>query len=179
MATTAHHLNRDGVTRRVLLTLLSASLLGLPGMRAMPHVDPELLEGRVPTKAELSPSVEAAFLRESYRPGSVATLKIFNSARGITMRLFHAGPETVSTHGRNEMQGVPVTGSRSIGASRGHRLVQVPVGDWPSGLYVARLAAADGRGGFAPVAVRRRRLGAHRVSIAVPTLTVHAADLSA
>ncbi|TML64582.1 MAG: hypothetical protein E6G22_04015 [Actinobacteria bacterium] len=177
MATTAHHLNRRGAARRLLLALLSASLLGLPGMRAMPHVDPELLEGRVPTKAELSPSVEAAFLRESYRPGNVATLRIFNSARGITMRLFHAGPETVSTHGRNEMQGVPVTGSRSIGASRGHRLVQVPVGDWPSGLYFARLAAADGRVGFAPFVVRPRRLGEHRVAIVLPTLTWQAYNL--
>src|SRR5437588_3491727 len=177
MATTAHHLNRRGAPRRLLLVLLSASLLGLPGMRAMSHVDPELLEGRVPTKAELSPSVEAAFLRESYRPGNVATLRIFNSARGITMRLFHAGPETVSTHGRNEMQGVPVTGSRSIGASRGHRLVQVPVGDWPSGLYFARLAAADGRVGFAPFVVRPRRLGEHRVAIVLPTLTWQAYNL--
>src|SRR5207245_5727024 len=111
MATTAKHLNRGGLARCLLLALLcSVSLAAVPGMRSAPgRVDPEELEGRVPTTAELSPSVEAAFPRESYRPGSVATLRIFNRADGITMQLFRVGPETIGTPGRNETQGGPVT----------------------------------------------------------------------
>jgi hypothetical protein len=167
MATESHHLNR------LALLLCAAFVATLPGLRVTPHVDPEELEGRVPTKAELVPSVQAAFPRESYHPGSVATLRIFNRARGITMQLFRVGPETVPTHGRNEMQGVPVTEQRAI---RG-RLVTVRIGAWPSGLYFARLAAANGLVGFAPFVVRPRRLGEHRVAIVLPTLTWQAYNL--
>src|SRR5438477_6803260 len=174
MATDSHHLNRRGAaTCALLLTLL----LFLPGSPTHSAIDPEELEGRVPTKVELVPSVEAAFPRESYRPGSVATLRIFNRARGITMQLFRVGPETVPTRGHNEMQGVPVTGLRAVGDSRGRRLVTVRIGDWPSGLYFARLAAADGRVGFAPFVVRPRVLGEHRVAIVLPTLTWQAYNL--
>jgi hypothetical protein len=173
MATTSHRLDRRGAASCALLL----TLLFLPGSPTHSAIDPEELEGRVPTKVELVPSVEAAFQRESYRPGTVATLKIFNAARGITMQLFHVGPETVPTHGRNEMQGEAVGGVRAIGSSGGRRLVRVPVGDWPSGLYFARLAAADGRVGFAPFVVRPRRLGEHRVAIVLPTLTWQAYNL--
>jgi len=111
MATESHHLNRRSLASCALLVTL---LLFLPAPRTHSAIDPEQLEGRVPTKVELVASVEAAFPRESYRPGSVATLRIFNRARGITMQLFRVGPETVQTRGHNEMQGVPVSGLRAI-----------------------------------------------------------------
>ena len=172
MATESHHLNRRSLASCALLVTL---LLFLPAPRTHSAIDPEQLEGRVPTKVELVASVEAAFPRESYRPGSVATLRIFNRARGITMQLFRVGPETVPTRGHNEMQGVPVSGLRAIHG----RLVTVRIGDWPSGLYFARLAAADGRVGFAPFVVRPRRLGEHRIAIVLPTLTWQAYNLRA
>ena len=75
------------------------------------------------------------------------------------------------------MNGVPVTGARSIGSSSGHRVVRVRVGAWPSGLYFARLRAADGRVGFAPFVVRPRWLGVHRVAVVLPTLTWQAYNL--
>ena len=52
-----------------------------------------------------------------------------------------------------------------------------PVGAWPSGLYFARLAAVDGRVGFAPFVVRPRVHGEHRVAIVLPTLTWQAYNL--
>jgi hypothetical protein len=166
------------MARRLLLPLLLAlSVASLPAQRTAPGLDPGELEGRAPTKAELMPSVEAAFQAESYRPGSVASLRISNRARGITMQLFRVGPETVPTRGNNEMQGVPVADRQAIGASRGRRLVRVHVGDWPSGLYFARLQAADGRVGFAPFVLRPRVLGVHRVAIVLPTLTWQAYNL--
>jgi hypothetical protein len=47
----------------------------------------------------------------------------------------------------------------------------VAVGNWPSGLYFARLLSSNGRAGFAPFVVRPRRLGVHRVAVVLPTLT--------
>src|ERR671924_690668 len=165
------------VTRRALLVLLlSASLLLVAGASTPPSPagEQDEIEGRAPTPEELRPSVEAAFADESYRPGSVASLRIFNRASGIRMQLFRIGAEAPPTIGRSEMQGVPVTDATSVGSSR---LVRVPVGDWPSGLYFARLDAADGRVGFAPFVLRPRVLGEHPVAVVMPTLTWQAYNL--
>ena len=56
-------------------------------------------------------------------------------------------------------------------------VVGVQVGAWPSGLYFARLRAADGRVGFAPFVVRPRRLGVQRIAVVLPTLTWQAYNL--
>jgi len=134
-------------------------------------------EGRAPTRAELMPSVEAAFLRESYAPGETARLVISNGARGIKLQVFHSGPERAVTRSNSTMNGVPVTPKVAIGSSNGRRVVGVTIGRWPSGLYFARLRADDGRVGFAPFVVRPRRLGEHRVAIVLPTLTWQAYNL--
>jgi hypothetical protein len=168
------------VNRRLLAALLlAASLLGIANAPSTPPPSREQdeIEGRAPTPEELRPSVEAAFARESYRPGSVASLRIFNRATGIELQLFRIGSEAPPTIGRSEMQGVPVTDAASVGSSRGHRLVRVPIGDWPSGLYFARLDAADGRVGFAPFVLRPRFLGEHPVAVVMPTLTWQAYNL--
>jgi N,N-dimethylformamidase beta subunit-like, C-terminal len=135
------------------------------------------LDGRAPTTAELQPSVEAAFPRESYAPGSTAKLVISNRAKGLSLQLFRVGPERVITRSDSTMRGVAVTPKHSIGMSRGRRVVQIRIGNWPSGLYFARLAASDGRGGFAPLVVRPGRLGEHRVALVMPTLTWQAYNL--
>jgi hypothetical protein len=143
-----------------------------PGLEA-----PDELEGRAPTPAELQPSVEAAFPRESYAPGSVARLVISNRAHGLTLQLFRVGAERIVTRSDSTMRGVAVTPKRAIGSSRGHRVVRIRIGNWSSGLYFARLASSDGRGGFAPFVVRPRRLGEHRVALVMPTLTWQAYNL--
>jgi len=137
----------------------------------------EELEGRAPTAEELRPSVEAAFAREGYRPGSTAALAIFKAAPGIRVQLFRVGPEQVPTDGSDELQGVAVTKPVDVGASPGRRTLTIRVGGWPSGLYFARLLASDGRVGFAPLVVRPRRLGEHRVAVVLPTLTWQAYNL--
>jgi hypothetical protein len=128
-------------------------------------------DGRAPTPTELLPAVEAAFRLESYAPGDEATLVISNRGRGITLRLFRSGPERVITRSDATMNGVPVSAKVSICASRERRSVTLRIGDWPSGLYFARLRAGDGRVGFAPFVVRPRRLGEHGVAVVLPTLT--------
>ncbi len=134
-------------------------------------------EGRAPTRAELLPSVEAAFTHESYAPGDTATLVISNRAQGLRLQILHSGPERLVTRSNSSMNGVPVTPKVAIGSSDGRRVVDVKIGRWQSGLYFARLRADDGRVGFAPFVVRPRRLGEHRVAVVLPTLTWQAYNL--
>src|SRR5712692_1331018 len=152
----------------VLAAALAASLLSIGSSPGPIDVD---LDGWIPTKADFAPSVQAAFPRESYAPGSTASLVVYSKAKGLTVRIFHAGPEHTRTVGYDELQGIPVTRSAQIGASVGRLTVPVAVGDWPTGLYFARLHAADGRVGFAPFVLRPRRLGEHRVAVVLPTQT--------
>jgi hypothetical protein len=134
------------------------------------------LDGRAPTTSELTPSVEAAFERESYAPGETASLVISNRARRLRVQIFRSGAERILTRSDITMNGVAVSPLRWIGASSGRRAVSVRIGDWPSGLYFARLRAV-GRVGFAPFVVRPRRLGEHDVAVVLPTLTWQAYNL--
>jgi hypothetical protein len=161
-------------TRRLLVALLFSVLLLAGAAARTPAGEQDAIEGRAPTHEELRPSVEAAFARESYRPGSVASLRIFGRASGVTTQLFRVGSSAEPTRGPSEMQGSPVTVATKIGSSR---LVRVPIGEWPSGLYFARLEAADRRVGFAPFVLRPRVLGEHPVAVVMPTLTWQAYNL--
>ena len=132
-------------TFAALLALASAALAI---DRAAPAPEPTLAEeeheeheGRAPTREEVRPSVEAAFPQESYAPQSAASLVLYSTARGLTLQFFRVGPERAVTVGYSEMRGVPVTGRMRIGSSRGRRNVRVQIGNWPSGLYFARLTA--------------------------------------
>ena len=168
MSTITHHSMAVVAAAAILLTTGSH-----PGSLQAPVVEDEELEGRVPTAIELVPSVEAAFRRESYAPGETATLVVRPEAKPVRLQLLRVGPERAITRGNNEMQGMPVTEERSIESG----LVRLIVGDWPSGLYFARLEATDGRVGFAPFVVRPRELGASRVAVVLPTLTWQAYNL--
>jgi hypothetical protein len=176
MTATSSHLNRTTRFTASIGTVVLIVLLALHGSIA-PGVDPELLEGRAPTAEELQPSVEAAFQAESYRPGDVATLAFFNSARGVVLQVFHTGPEHARTVGNSELRGIPVTPLRRVGTIAPGRSLELAIGNWPSGVYFARLQAADGRIGFAPVVVAPRRLGSHRVAIVEPTMTWQAYNI--
>ncbi|MGH3066449.1 MAG: hypothetical protein ACRDOF_09135 [Gaiellaceae bacterium] len=149
-----------------MLPILAAGLATatvLAGSR--PPAEEVAPEGRAPTPAELFPAVEAAFLRESYVSGDTAKLVISTRARGLKLQVLHSGPERKVTRSNSTMNGVPVTPKIAIGSSNGRRVVDVEIGRWPSGLYFARLRAAEGRVGFAPFVVRPRRLGEQRVAV--------------
>jgi hypothetical protein len=158
---------------------LAAALVAIssPTAAVPPAGEDEEHEGRAPTAVELTPSVEAAFVRESYVPGSSVTLVVSNRARGLRLQLFHPGPEGTRTTDNITMNGVPVTKAVSVGRSSGRRLLRVRIGSWPTGLYFAKLSAADGRIGYAPFVVRPRTLGQHRVAVVLPTLTWQAYNL--
>ena len=162
------------VAVRRRMSSVSPVVLGYDFSRGRQDED---LDGRVPTQVENAPSVEAAFGNESYAPGSEARLVVFSPTGGLVLQLFHVGPEAVHTRGNNEMQGVPVTRRTWIGRSRAGRSLRIRIGDWPSGLYFARLTDADGLVGFAPFVLRPRRLGEHRVAVVLPTMTWQAYNL--
>ena len=93
------------------------------------------------------------------------------------MQVFRSGVERRLTRSDRVMNGIPVTPVRTVGQGRRGRTIDVRIGTWPSGLYFARLRAADGRVGFAPFVVRPRVLGEHRVAVVMPTLTWQAYNL--
>jgi hypothetical protein len=178
MSTITAQISR-GAARCTFLSLAALSIAALLLSLSIPGAptDPEQFEGRAPTTQELEPSVQAAFPRQSYAPGAAASLVFFNSARGVTLQILHSGPEGHPTRVYDEMNGVAVTKPVWVGAVRAGRAFRLRIGDWPSGLYFARLTASDGRIGFAPFVLRPRRLGEHRIAVVLPTLTWQAYNL--
>ena len=84
------------------------------------------------------------------------------------LQILQSGPEVGRTTDHLTMNGVGVTRPRTVGGVRRGRRVAIRIGPWASGLYFARLEAADGRMGFAPFVVRPRQLGASRVAVVLP-----------
>jgi hypothetical protein len=180
MATNTHIRRCDGSRRR---TARSAVLLAvLAGILAAAHSDirppaaranePEEVEGRDERQPPTNrPTVEAAFPRESYAPGTRARLVIWSAGRQVTLQIFRAGTENVSTSARDRMLGTPVTGVRTLGDLRRRDSVRVNIGSWPSGLYFAKLIGRGGRIGYAPFVLRPRRVGEHPVAVVLSTMT--------
>jgi hypothetical protein len=118
--------------------------------------------------------VDAAFAARSYAPGQRADLVIRTDAASLGVQILASGPEHVPTWRNDEMNGVPVTEPVTIDWSRhanGPGRIKVGIGDWPTGLYYARLEGDDGRVGFAPFVVRPAALGRSGVAVVLPTNT--------
>jgi hypothetical protein len=165
-----------------LLVSVATIVLGGGARTALSSSAPDnaMLGGKehvCPTATDATPSVEAAFLRESYAPSSTASLVVQNRESRLKLQVFRVGPERTSTIGNITMTGVPVTKEREVDRSVGRRVLEVWVGAWPSGLYFARLVAMDGRVGFAPFVVQPERVGLHGVAVVLPTLTWQAYNL--
>ncbi|MGZ4388427.1 MAG: N,N-dimethylformamidase beta subunit family domain-containing protein, partial [Gaiellaceae bacterium] len=117
------------------------------------------------------PKIEATFTRESYRAGDLARLDLWSSARGVSVRIWRAGTQPVKIVANDLMDGNPVSQPVSLGAVADGRTVRLRIGDWPSGLYFARLDGDGGKIGFAPFVLAPTRLGEHRVAVVLPTMT--------
>jgi hypothetical protein len=152
------------------LTALSAACGAATGGDSHPAGDRSGDVARVRPSAR--PAIEAAFPRESYRPGAAARLRLYSRARAVTLQIFRAGTEVGRIAARDELRGSPVGPPRRLGTVRAGGIVWVRIGrDWESGFYFARLTGAGGKVGYAPFVVRPRRLGEHRVAVVLPTLT--------
>jgi len=117
--------------------------------------------------------IDAAFTRQSYDPNRLSTLRIATDEPELTMQVFHAGPEHSVTYADNLLDGIPVTQPLAIQWARyrdAPHSITVAIGDWPSGLYYARLTAADGTIGYAPFVVLPAVPGAaSRTAVVLPT----------
>jgi hypothetical protein len=116
-------------------------------------------------------AIEAYFGRESYRPGTTAQLRFASTLGDVRLQVFHVGPERQKTIGNNQMQGIPVTRPVRIRRIAPSAAITVKIGNWPTGLYFARLNGPGGRVGYAPFVVPPKRLGQNRVAVVMPTRT--------
>jgi hypothetical protein len=182
MATNTHISSRGACRRAAGSVLLIAALLGLISLagtgfsssvgRGLATSKNDELDGRDERQPPSHrPTVEAAFPRESYAPGQTARLVIWTRGRGVTLQVFHAGTEPVGLRQRDVMLGSAVTGRTTLGNVSQGREIRITLGDWPSGLYFAKLVAGGGRVGYAPFVLRPRRLGEHRIAVVLPTMT--------
>lgn len=117
--------------------------------------------------------LDAGFGSRSYSPGADARLRVATDAPSYTIQFFHAGPETQVTEGY-QMEGVPVSEPRRFDWSA-HRdspgTLVLRLGNWPNGIYYARLTSPDGRVGYAPFVMRPSQYGRHRVAYIIHTNT--------
>jgi len=117
--------------------------------------------------------IEAIPTRESYAPLRTAIIRIASDEPALTLQVFHLGAALKSLHADDATRGVPVSDPVTLtGRDRNHPYeVRIWVGDWPSGLYAARLTTEDGHTGYAPFVVRPLRFGEHRAAVVLPTYT--------
>ena len=117
--------------------------------------------------------IDAAFARQSYEPNRLAALRIATDEPELTMQVLKTGPERLVTYADNLLEGVPVTQPKTISWTSyrdASHSITVAVGDWPSGLYFAKLTAPDKKIGYAPFVVLPATLGAAaRVAVVLPT----------
>ncbi len=113
-------------------------------------------------------AVAAAFSRRSYRPGAFAVLELWGRYERLRIQVLRIGPAARKASGNEAIIGMPMGAELRVAGSS--RSVRLRMGDWASGLYVARLAAGT-RVGYAPFILRPARLGTSPVAVVQPTNT--------
>jgi hypothetical protein len=162
-----------GTLRHALLFLSLVGLVCVSTSGSRPAASKtEGVEGRAerlrPTNR---PTVEAAFPRESYSPGNVARLVFWTRGAQVSLQVFRAGTEETGIRPQDAMFGTAVTSARRIGTVAPGRTIQIRIGEWPSGLYFAKLVAQGGKVGYAPFVLRPRALGENHVAVVLSTMT--------
>ena len=129
---------------------------------------------RIPTPVIRVQGVDVHFTRESYRRGDRAVLVASTDARHLHVDVLHSGPGRDPRQTNRDVFGERMAGSFDVswaGRRTAASSIELHVGDWPSGLYFAKITADDGRVGYAPLVVRPSKLGEHRVAVVLPTST--------
>ncbi|HEY6836537.1 MAG TPA: N,N-dimethylformamidase beta subunit family domain-containing protein [Gaiellaceae bacterium] len=126
--------------------------------------------------------VDAAFEQRGYPVGAQqAAATIATDARSVRVQFFgYPGPgspgELDTKTGASAMSPAVTLDWRSH--RDGPSTVDFsPSGSWPTGLYFLRVTTSDGRVGYAPLVLRPRHLGEHRVAVVLPTNTWGAENL--
>jgi len=124
--------------------------------------------------------VEVGFLARSYPIGGEATVAITTDARRVKLQLFSLATVPRPTVRDLRTGGVAVAPPVQIDWQRrgtATRYVQIShAGVAKSGLYFLRVTTGDGRVGYAPVVLRPRSLGEHRVAVVLSTNTWQASN---
>jgi hypothetical protein len=119
--------------------------------------------------------VEAGFLQRSYPVGGEGTVAITTDARRVKLQLFSFDTVPRPTVRDLRTGGVAVAPAVLIDWQRrgnATRYVQISQpGVAKSGLYFLRVTASDRRVGYAPLILRPRTLGEHRVAVVLSTNT--------
>src|SRR5690242_7585008 len=82
-------------------------------------------------------ALEASFAARSYAPGATAALRLRGTAPFVRVRLYRA-----ARGAEGPLQGAPVSDWQT---AAGAGTIRIRLGEWPSGLYYARVAT-PGRG---------------------------------
>ena len=119
--------------------------------------------------------IQAGFLARSYPVGGEATVGIATDARRVRLQLFSFANVPRPTVRDLRTGGVAVAPAVRLDWQRrgsATHYVQIShAGVAQSGLYFLRVTAADGRVGYAPLILRPRTLGKHRVALVLSTNT--------
>ena len=122
--------------------------------------------------------VDVAFQQRSYTVGAQAAASIATDARTVRVQFFgYPGPGELDTKTGASAMTPAVTLDWRGHRSAPHVVEFGPSESWPSGLYFLRVTTSDGRVGYAPMVLRPRRLGEHRVAVVLPTNTWQADNL--
>jgi len=119
--------------------------------------------------------IQTGFLNRSYPVGGEASLTVATDARRVRLQLFsfanlpHPTVRDLRTNGLAVAPAVRLDWARRRSTSH---LVQIShAGITQSGLYFLRVTAGDGRVGYAPLILRPRTLGEHKVAVVLSTNT--------
>ena len=125
--------------------------------------------------------IQAGFLARSYRVGGAATVGVATDSRRVRLQLFSLANLPRPTVRDLRTGGVAVGPAvRFDWQRRGSatRYVQINhAGVAASGLYFLRVTTGDGRVGYAPLILRPRKLGEHKVAVVFSTNTWQARNL--
>jgi hypothetical protein len=108
--------------------------------------------------------VQVAFAARSYSPDSRAVLQLRGRASFLRVRLYHAGAAFSGV-----FDGRPVSAKMKF--ERPGSSLALPIGNWPSGLYYAKVTTPGKGFWYAPFVLRPRRLGTSDVLVVLPTNT--------
>jgi len=119
--------------------------------------------------------VQAGFLNRSYPIGGAATFTLATDARRVRFQLFSFANLPNPTVRDLRTNGVAVAPAVRLDWSRRRNAPHVvgisAAGIQASGLYLLRVTAGDGRVGYAPLILRPRALGEHKVAVVLSTNT--------
>ena len=119
--------------------------------------------------------IEAGFLARSYPVGGTATVGISTDAKRVKLQLFSFASLPKPTVHDLRTGGVAVAPAVQLAwptrGSATHYVQISAAGVAQSGLYFLRVNSPDGRVGYAPLILRPRTLGEHKVAVVLSTNT--------